>query len=136
MAGESLLKSIGCPRSVFTASYDMTSQPNRHAVATKAPAGPCTFAHGDGRSASTPTAVSTSRSRAGLGSQPSQTASAHFTMGASWAAKAGSTLPLIEPSARTSARSSSPLPPGTEAAATDVRWARSMVEETPVLPCP
>eukprot|EP00974_Lingulodinium_polyedra_P024349 2358198-Lingulodinium_polyedra.AAC.1 len=57
-------------------------------------------------------------------------------MGASCAAKAGSALPRVKPSVRTRARSSSPLPPGTEAAAAATRCASSMEFETPVFACP
>eukprot|EP00959_Pyramimonas_sp_CCMP1952_P262760 5494224-Pyramimonas_sp.AAC.1 len=69
-------------------------------------------------------------SKAGLGSQASHTASAHFAIGA-WAPKTGSALPRMEPSARTKAMSNSPLPPSTEAAAAAARWAWSAAFATP-----
>eukprot|EP00974_Lingulodinium_polyedra_P127665 11203041-Lingulodinium_polyedra.AAC.1 len=61
------------------------------------------MAQGDGRSANAARATATILLSAARGSQHSQTASAHLAMGASRAAKAGSALPRMEPSARTRA---------------------------------
>eukprot|EP00969_Alexandrium_andersonii_P054644 2406161-Alexandrium_andersonii.AAC.2 len=96
MAGESRVKSRSWPASVETSMHELTRQPRRWADATKAAAGPRTIDHGDGLPARTASAVDTILARAALGNQLSHTASAHLVMGASWAANAGSALPLPE----------------------------------------
>ena len=122
---------------IFTGSS--TVHFRRDAVHINAAAGPYTTLHGCVALASLTFPSATSCRRCLMGSQRFHTAWAQWPMGPAWASKAGSTLPVVDPSA--SIRAKSKLWPdtpqeGAAAAATALRCFSSVLDDVPVVTCP
>ena len=115
-AGGSMYNTNWVPLSVVTDVALWMVHSRRVAVRTYAAAGPVTLAQGLGLCIAMSLAWATLPSSRARLSHASQIADAHVPIGTMWAPKAGSTVPVREPSAIVSARSMS-CPHGPETGA-------------------